>query len=197
MPEAADRDGQWPGRWAGEPYAYLTTIGRRTGAPHRIEIWFGVHEGQLYLLSGGRERSDWVRNLRANPAVTVKLGDETRSGVARIILPGTEEDRRARTLLVEKYRKDGNLDAWGRTSLPVAIGFPPDDGSASDDRELRHEGGVYGNEQVATASPSPPYDPPVHGCEAELRRAGSRWTEGMDAPPGEHVTDPGDAPRPE
>jgi hypothetical protein len=52
--------------WADEPYAYLTTIGRRTGEPHRIEIWFAVHEGRVYLMSGGRDRADWVRNVMAN-----------------------------------------------------------------------------------------------------------------------------------
>ncbi len=65
---------QWLARWAGEPYAYLTTIGRRTGRPHRSEIWFAAQDGQVYLLSGGRERSDWVRNLQANAHVTVELG---------------------------------------------------------------------------------------------------------------------------
>ena len=62
----------WPARWAGEPFLYLTTVGRRTGRPHRIEIWFAAHEGRLYLLSGGRERADWVRNLQANPRVRLQ-----------------------------------------------------------------------------------------------------------------------------
>jgi deazaflavin-dependent oxidoreductase (nitroreductase family) len=77
----------------------------------------------MYLLSGGRERSDWVRNLQANPQVTVELGDETHAGVARVLQPGTAEDERARELLVNKYREGSNLDEWGRTALPVAIEF--------------------------------------------------------------------------
>jgi deazaflavin-dependent oxidoreductase (nitroreductase family) len=108
-------------RWAGEQFAYLTTIGRRTGAPHRIEIWFALADGRIYLLSGGRDRSDWVRNLEANPAVTVELGTEKFAGVARVIQPGTPEDRRARELLVSKYRQGNDLDEWGGTSLPVVI----------------------------------------------------------------------------
>ncbi len=114
---------QWPARWAGEPYTYVTTIGRRTGRPHRIEIWFGVQDGRIYLLSGGRERSDWVRNLQANPQVTVELGDETHPGTAHVLQPGTVEDQRARELLVGKYREGDNLDEWGRTALPVVIEF--------------------------------------------------------------------------
>jgi deazaflavin-dependent oxidoreductase (nitroreductase family) len=113
----------WLARWASEPYAYLTTIGRRTGRPHRIEIWFAVEDGRIYLLAGGRERADWVRNLQANPRVTVELGGETRAGVAQVLEASTAEDRRARELLVGKYRQGNNLDEWGRTALPVVIEF--------------------------------------------------------------------------
>jgi hypothetical protein len=43
---------------AGEQYAYLTTTGRISGRPHRIEIWFAVDAGRVYLLSEGGEQSD-------------------------------------------------------------------------------------------------------------------------------------------
>lgn len=122
-----DTNRQWLEHWSRQPYAYLTTIGRRTGQPHRIEIWFGEHEGRVYLLSGGRDRSDWVRNVRANGNVTVELGGEARAGVARVVDPGTDEDTRARELLVDKYREGDNLDEWGRTSLAVVIEFAVDD----------------------------------------------------------------------
>ena len=123
---------QWLARWAGEPYAYLTTIGRRTGRPHRIEIWFAAQDGRVYLLAGGRERSDWVRNLQANAHVTVELGGETHVGVARVLQPGTVEDQRARDLLVHKYREGDNLDEWGRTALPVVIEFSANGEPSSD-----------------------------------------------------------------
>ncbi len=125
------RKQQWPARWSSEPYLYLTTIGRRTGRPHRIEIWFAAHEGRLYLLAGGRERSDWVRNLQANPEVTVELEDETRVGVARVLQASTAEDHLARELLAAKYATPANtLDDWKQRSLPVAIEFPADDNEA-------------------------------------------------------------------
>src|SRR5579872_4366747 len=97
-------------RWASKPYAYLTTIGRRTGRPHRIEIWFAAEDGRAYLLAGGRERSDWVRNLQTNAHVTVELGDETHAGTVRVLQAGTVEDQRARELLVGKYAEGDNLD---------------------------------------------------------------------------------------
>jgi deazaflavin-dependent oxidoreductase (nitroreductase family) len=115
----------WLEQWAGEPNAYLTTTGRRSGRPHRIEIWFAVEDGVMYLLSGGRDRSDWVRNLQASGIVTVELGDETHSGSAYVVEASAVEDKRARELLVSKYRQGDDLDEWGRTSLPVVIRFPP------------------------------------------------------------------------
>ena len=123
MTEPSHGDRTSLARWAGESFAYLTTIGRRTGAPHRIEIWFAVEQGALYLLSGGRDRADWVRNLQANPNVSVELGTETLAGIAQVLQPDTSGDRRARELLVSKYRKGNDLESWGRTSLPVMITF--------------------------------------------------------------------------
>jgi len=115
---------RWPQRWASEPFMYLTTIGRRSGRPHRIEIWFAAHNGRLYLRAGDRDRADWVRNLRANPRVTVELGDQTRVGLGHVLEAGTAEDHLSRDLLVSKYADDeDDLEHWGRSSLPVAIDF--------------------------------------------------------------------------
>jgi deazaflavin-dependent oxidoreductase (nitroreductase family) len=117
----------WSARWACEPYLYLTTVGRRTGRPHRIEMWFAVHDGRLYMLAGGRERADWVRNLRANPRVKVELGGETHAGAAHVLEAGTAEDQLARELLLAKYGPtEDDLDEWGRTALPIAIELPSD-----------------------------------------------------------------------
>lgn len=55
-------------------FLYLTTIGRRTGQPRQIEIWFVEHDGAYYLVSEGREASNWVQNIRANPTVEFSIG---------------------------------------------------------------------------------------------------------------------------
>ena len=63
-------------------YLYLTTTGHLSGEPHEIEIWYVAHQGCHYLIAEKRERAHWVQNLRANPAVTYRLGDLTRPGHA-------------------------------------------------------------------------------------------------------------------
>ena len=124
MRAASGEPTPWLTRSSAEPFAYLTTTGRRTGRPHRIEIWFAVENGRLYLMAGGRERADWVRNLQESAQVTVHIGDETHTATARILVPGTPEDGRAHELLVTRYQEGSNLDEWGRTSLPVVVEFP-------------------------------------------------------------------------
>ena len=107
---------------AAESYCYLTTTGRISGEPREIEIWFGLVGSTVYLLSGGADRSGWVRNLRRDSAVTVRIAGTTWPGRARIV-EDPDEDKRARTLLFDKYAPgySGNLDGWRRRSLPVAI----------------------------------------------------------------------------
>ena len=106
----------------GLDYCYLTTTGRHTGEPHRIEIWFALADGVVYLLSGGGDRSDWVRNLTISPDVVVEIGDAKRTTKARVVTDPSE-DALARRIVVEKYRPRyrGDLGDWGRTSLPIAI----------------------------------------------------------------------------
>ena len=95
-----------------------------TGRPHTIEIWFGLNERTLYMLSGNgpRQRADWVRNLMKTPAVSVRIGEREFAGVGRIV-NDAQEDALARRLLLEKYEPtySGDLSEWGRTALPVAV----------------------------------------------------------------------------
>jgi deazaflavin-dependent oxidoreductase (nitroreductase family) len=116
----------WLDRWQAEDFCYLTTTGRRTGRPHEIEIWFGSRDGRLYMLSGGLDQVDWVKNLRVEPRVRVRIGDETRAGIAYEV-QDPAEDALARRLLAAKYQgwRDGQpMSGWARTALPVAVEFP-------------------------------------------------------------------------
>ena len=113
---------------AEEEFGHLTTFGRETGRPHEIEIWFAVAGGKIYLLSGGRDASDWVKNILANPEVSMRIGDQTFAGMARLVTSATEEDDQARRLLAGKYQgwePDKPLSDWARTALAVAIDLTP------------------------------------------------------------------------
>ena len=113
-------EGPYLAALASEDFCYLTTTGRVTGRPHEIEIWFALDGHSLYMLSDS-DRSDWVKNLRKTPEVTVRVAARTLEGNARVV-EDADEDELARRLLIEKYeRNPGSLSNWRRTALPVAV----------------------------------------------------------------------------
>lgn len=119
--------------WAEQDYCYLTTTGRRSGQPHRIEIWFVVETGLVFVLAGGGESADWVGNLRADPRVTLEVGAETAAGRAWVAAdPGAAGGRlvpavrRAMTAKYQHTQPSDPLDSWAANALPVAIDVTPE-----------------------------------------------------------------------
>ena len=105
-----------------EDYCYLTTTGRVSGKPHEIEIWFGAQNSTVYLLSGSA-KSDWVRNLRKDPAVRVRIAKHHFTGTARVVTD-KEEELQARYLVAGKYQEweEGRtLSEWVRTALVIGV----------------------------------------------------------------------------
>jgi deazaflavin-dependent oxidoreductase (nitroreductase family) len=95
----------------------ITTTGRRTGEPRRIEICFYGFENDIYLSGrpGSRPR-DWLINLAAQPHFTFHL----KNGVVEdlpakaTVITNPEERRRVLTDIVEKFnRRNGAESQWG------------------------------------------------------------------------------------
>jgi deazaflavin-dependent oxidoreductase (nitroreductase family) len=86
-------------------YLYLTTIGRRSGRPRRIEIWFTRHASAYYLVAEHGRRSQWVQNLAADPAVRARVGARSFRAHARVVDPVAERElvRAVRRLSEAKY----------------------------------------------------------------------------------------------
>ena len=106
----------------GESYCYFTTTGRVTGNPHEIEIWFGLNGTALYLMSGDG-KSDWVKNLKKNPSVQVRIAHHNFTATARIV-NNEKEEMLARVMLADKYKEredNGDLSEWARTALVVGL----------------------------------------------------------------------------
>jgi deazaflavin-dependent oxidoreductase (nitroreductase family) len=94
---------------------YLTTVGRRTGLPREIEIWFVVWCERLYLFAETREAAGWVKNIRRNPKVMVGIGECRIDATARVLEPRTDRKLWDRVAAIAN-RKYG----WG-DGLPVEI----------------------------------------------------------------------------
>jgi len=81
-------------------FALLTVTGRRSGKRRRRPIR-AIRDGStLYGAAILGEKSDWLRNLRANPRATARLGTRTRKISLREITASAERDQ-AEQLYVE------------------------------------------------------------------------------------------------
>jgi deazaflavin-dependent oxidoreductase (nitroreductase family) len=120
-------DGRFPGAHAAVECCHLTTRGRTTGRDHEVEIWFGVLGDEVVII-GGHVDTDWLRNLRADPAVAVRIGEERHEGTARLV-DDPDERHAVGRLLAAKYEHfldpgdvvEGNR-SWAFGATAVAVG---------------------------------------------------------------------------
>jgi deazaflavin-dependent oxidoreductase (nitroreductase family) len=102
---------------AGDAVCHLQTIGRTSGRPRTIEIWFATDGTRIYLLAGGRDRAHWVRNLRADPHVRVRIGGRTFDARARVI--SVSPARWWRDACWQRNTRVGPMARRSRHGLPV------------------------------------------------------------------------------
>ncbi|GIG02975.1 nitroreductase/quinone reductase family protein [Catellatospora citrea] len=112
-------------------YGYLSTVGRSTGRWHTVEIWYAARGGVIYLMSGDRERADWVRDILANPQVLWRVGgpreltpDGAVPAEARPVADDPYAEAQARRLLAARYegwREGEELSDRAATAMVVAV----------------------------------------------------------------------------
>ena len=106
------------GSYADLSVLYLTTVGRTTGLPRQIEIWFVADAGKLYILAEHHRRAHWVQNIEHNPRVYLRIGGREVGATGRVLDSDADREtyHRAQDLARRKY-------GWG-DGLPVE--FIPD-----------------------------------------------------------------------
>ncbi|AEM81511.1 nitroreductase/quinone reductase family protein [Streptomyces violaceusniger] len=113
--------------------ADITTTGRRTGRPRRIEIWF-YRVGETNYLSGLPGKRSWYANLQAHPAFTFHLKNGIRADLPATARPVTDPAERRRVLrdIVDDLNQPHNparivqptqLEDWVNGSPLVGIVF--------------------------------------------------------------------------
>jgi deazaflavin-dependent oxidoreductase (nitroreductase family) len=73
----------------------ITTVGRKTGQPRRIEIWFHYIDGRVYITGAPGSRG-WYANMLANPDFTFHLKQSIQKDIPARATPIKEPDDKRR-----------------------------------------------------------------------------------------------------
>jgi deazaflavin-dependent oxidoreductase (nitroreductase family) len=103
----------------------ITTTGRNSGQPRRIEIWRYRHDGRTFL-SGSPGTRDWYANLVRDPEFTFHLKRSARADLPAVARPITDEAERREVIqgiLEDLGRGTGNVEDWVASSPLVEVEF--------------------------------------------------------------------------
>ena len=92
--EFRNNEGRVGGYFEGATVLLLHTTGRRTGKEHVTPVVYLPDDDRWVVVGskgGAPSDPDWVRNLEANPDVTIEVGTETIPGRVTKVLRGGEE----------------------------------------------------------------------------------------------------------
>ena len=97
----------------------ITTTGRKTGLPRRIEIVFHNFGGRLYI-SGmpSRRKRAWLANLEADPRLTLHLKGSVSADLAATARVISDETERRQVL-------PAVARAWRRTDIEAMVAWSP------------------------------------------------------------------------
>ena len=98
----------------------LTTIGRRSGQRHRIEIWW-FHEDGRFIITGSPGRRDWYANVLADPRVSIHVDEHDLDAIALPIEDPEERRRLFRASRFDWYRTQAELEELVEGSPMVEI----------------------------------------------------------------------------
>jgi deazaflavin-dependent oxidoreductase (nitroreductase family) len=101
----------------------ITTTGRRSGEPRRIEIAIHPIGGSLWI-SGmpSRRTRAWIHNVEADPRLTVHLKGEVRANLpARARVVTDEDERRSVLTYIARIWRRDDVEAMVRDSPLIEV----------------------------------------------------------------------------
>lgn len=98
----------------------LTTTGRRTGEPRKIEIFLHEKDGLLFITGMPRadRTRDWIHNIAADPRVIVHLKQSIAADIPTTARVVTDPDERRPLMAAAAGR-------WGRTDVDEMVKHSP------------------------------------------------------------------------
>lgn len=97
----------------------LETTGRKSGLPRRTPLGGKRVGNQFWFVSEFGEQSQYVRNIKADPRVRVRLRGRWHSGTAHLV---PEDDARARLRELPQFNSFG-VRTFGTNLLTVLVDF--------------------------------------------------------------------------
>ncbi len=100
----------------------LATVGRRTGRPHRVRLWFAYDGADIWLRTD--TTTDWFRNLEREPRCRINAGGVELEARREAIADDAGSLRRVVELLRAKYGADWVADWYvdhGRTVVRLRV----------------------------------------------------------------------------
>ena len=76
-------------------FALIETTGWRTGRTHQVPVGARLQGRSLWLVAAHASHAHYIKNIKANPNVRVRVGGRWRSGVAHLV---PEDDAAHRAL---------------------------------------------------------------------------------------------------
>ena len=99
------------------PVTMLETTGRKSGQPRRTAVGGKVLDNQFWMVSEHGDHSDYVRNIKADPAVRLRINGQWRNGTAQL-LPDDDSIQRLRSL---PRLNSGVVRAMGTDLLTIRV----------------------------------------------------------------------------
>jgi deazaflavin-dependent oxidoreductase (nitroreductase family) len=102
----------------------ITTIGKHSGTPRKIEIVFHHFDGVIYI-TGLPGKRDWYANLLANPQFIFHLKQSTQADLPAKATPIIDEATRRQILtkVVAKWNRQADLEVFVQSSPLVIVEF--------------------------------------------------------------------------
>jgi deazaflavin-dependent oxidoreductase (nitroreductase family) len=95
----------------------LETTGRKSGEPRRTPLGGKLVDNQFWFVSEFGEQSQYVRNIKADARVRVRLRGRWRSGTAHLV---PDDDPRARLRELPQFNSFG-VRTFGTNLLTVRV----------------------------------------------------------------------------
>jgi len=99
------------------PVTMLETIGRKSGQPRLTPVGGKLVNNQYWMVSEHGDHSDYVHNIKADPAVRMRIDGQWRKGIAHLL---PDDDPRLRLRSLPRLNSAG-VRAMGTDLLTIRV----------------------------------------------------------------------------